>query len=171
MFHRIVVPLDGSELAERALDRAAELARMANVPVHLVRVVDLGRIGGGGSIVWGLTPWALQRALEEEQQASRDYLEQVSQGLTKQGVQAYSDVLHGNTPDEIVAAVTADDLVVMSTHGRGGLPRWFLGSVAESVVRRAAGPVMLIRALPTEEAEAPVGSGATALVGAEVFAS
>jgi nucleotide-binding universal stress UspA family protein len=155
VFTRIVVPLDGSELAERAIDQAAELARLTNVPIHLVRVVDLGRIGGGGSIVWGLTPWALQRALEEEQHASRDYLERMSRGLGDKGVVASSDVLHGNTADEIVAATTADDLVVMSTHGRGGLPRWFLGSVAESVARRAAGPVMLIRAHPDEIVLAP----------------
>jgi nucleotide-binding universal stress UspA family protein len=150
MFHRIVVPLDGSALAERAIDQATDLARMAGVPVHLVRVVDLGRIAGGGAIVWGLTPWALQRALEEEQRGARDYLERTSRGLADKGVKASVEVLHGNTPDEIVAATTADDLVVMSTHGRDGLHRWFLGSVAESVARHAPGPVMLVRSIPAE---------------------
>ncbi len=165
MFHRIVVPLDGSELAERALEWATELARVATVPIHLVRVIDLGRIDGGGSLVWGLSPWALDRALDEEQQAALDSLERTRQRLKDQGVQAFAEVRHGSAPDEIVASITEDDLVVMSTHARGGLPRWFLGSVAESVARHAPGPVMLIRTLPAEKAETAVGSEESARVG------
>ncbi len=165
MFHRIVVPLDGSALAERALEWATDLARVANVPIHLVRVIDLGRIDGGASLVWGLSPWALERALDEEQRAALDSLERTRQRLKDQGVQAFAEVRHGRAPDEIVASVTEDDLVVMSTHGRGGLPRWFLGSVAESVARHAPGPVMLIRALPAEKAETAVGSEESARVG------
>jgi nucleotide-binding universal stress UspA family protein len=155
MFQRIVVPLDGSELSEQALDRATEMARMANVPIHLVRVIDLGRVDGGGSLAWGLSPWALQRALDEEHQASLSYLERARRGLEDRGLEVTADARHGNTPDEILASVTEDDLIVMSTHGRSGVSRWFLGSVAESVVRRAPVPVMLVRALPAENVGSP----------------
>ena len=85
MFHRIVVPLDGSALAERALEWATDLARVANVPIHLVRVIDLGRIDGGASLVWGLSPWALERALDEEQRAACEYLERTRQRLKDPG--------------------------------------------------------------------------------------
>lgn len=170
MFHRIVVPLDGSKLAERALERATELARAVNVPIHLVRVIDLGRIDGKGSLVWGLSPWALQRALDEEQQDSLAYLERTSQRLKDRGVAVFAEVRHGNAPDEIVATAMEDDLIVMSTHGRGGLARWFLGSVAESVARQASGPVMLIRVLPALKAESPVGREVPARVGEVVLA-
>lgn len=165
MFHRIVVPLDGSELAELALERATELARLANLPMHLVRVIDLGRVDGGGSLAWGLSPWALQRALDEEHQASVAYLERTGQELKDRGLQVSTEARHGNTPDEIVASTTADDLVVMSTHGRGGVSRWFMGSVAESVVRHALGPVMLIRAQPDEIPLTPAMSEAKVRVG------
>ncbi len=171
MFHRIVVPLDGSELAERALDRATELARLTNAPIHLVRVIDLGRIDGRGSLVWGLSPWALQRALDEEQQVSLDYLERTSKRLKDQGVETFAEVRHGSTPDEIVAATEPGDVIVMSTHGRGGLARWFLGSVAESVVRHALGPVMLIRAQPDEIEVAPAMTEVPVRVGEAAFAS
>lgn len=148
MFHRIVVPLDGSELAERALEQAKELARLANVPVHLLRVVDLGRLAGRGSVVWGLTPWALQRALEEEQRGANEYLDRMSLLLKNQGVETTTEVRHGNSPDEIVDVAGDGDLVVMSTHGRSGVPRWYFGSVAEAVARHAPGPVMLIHSHP-----------------------
>jgi nucleotide-binding universal stress UspA family protein len=124
MFHRIVVSLDGSELAERALEWATELARAANVLIHLIRVIDLGMIDGGGLLVWGLSPWALDRALDEEQKAALDSLERTRQRLKDQGAQAFAEMRHGRAPDEIVASITEDDLVVMSTHARGGLPRY-----------------------------------------------
>jgi nucleotide-binding universal stress UspA family protein len=54
-------------------------------------------------------------------------------------------LLNGNPSSEIVAATQPSDLIVMCTHGRGGLARWFLGSVAEDIVRRATVPVMLVR--------------------------
>jgi nucleotide-binding universal stress UspA family protein len=61
-------------------------------------------------------------------------------------------VRHGITAHEVVAMAQSGDLIVMSTHGRGGLARWFLGSVAEDVVRRAPVPVLMIRVAP-ERAE------------------
>ena len=148
MFHRIVVPLDGSELAEQALEHAKELARLASVPVHLLRVVDLGRLAGRGSVVWGLTPWALQTALDDEQRGAKEYLDRMSLLLRNQGVETSTEVRHGNSPDEILDVAGDGDLVVMSTHGRSGVPRWYFGSVAEAVARHAAGPVMLIHSLP-----------------------
>ena len=148
MFHRIVVPLDGSELAERALEQAKELAQLASVPMHLLRVVDLGRLTSGGTLGWGLTPWALQRALEEEQRGASEYLDRMSLLLRNRGVETSTEVRHGNTSDEIVDVAGDGDLVVMSTHGRSGVSRWYFGSVAEAVARHAPGPVMLIHSHP-----------------------
>lgn len=167
MFHRIVVPLDGSELAEQALDLATELGRATNASIRLVRVVDLGRLDMGGSLVIGMSTWGLQRALDNEQGRAKDYLERLRRSLTKRGVDATAEVRHGHTPEEIVAATDEGDLIVMSTHGRGGVPRWFLGSVAEEVARHAAGPVMLVRAIPAkQEGEALYAQVAPLLVDA-----
>lgn len=152
MFNRIVVPLDGSELAEGVLDQVAELARLADVSVHLVRVVDLGRLEGDGSLVWGISPWTVERTLAEEGQAAREYLDRIVTKLKDRGVATSAEVRDGNTPDEILAVAGKEGLIVMSTHGRSGVPRWYFGSVAEAVARHALGPVMLIRTQPDEEA-------------------
>ena len=149
MFKRIVVPLDGSELAERALPRATELARLADVPLHVVRVVDLGKLAGSGSLTFGVAPRALQRTLDDEEHSAREYVERTRRDLKRAGSVVTSELRYGVAAREIVAATQPGDLIVMATHGRGGVTRWFLGRVAEEVVRRAAGPVMLVRATAT----------------------
>lgn len=147
MFDRIVVPLDGSELAERALAEARDIARAPSIPVHVVRVVDLGRLDGRGSLTFGVSPWALQQALEVEELGARAYVDRVCSDLSEDGLPATGEVRRGEAAHEIVAATGTGDLVVMATHGRSGLARWYMGSVAEAVARHATGPVMLIPGL------------------------
>lgn len=149
MFSRILVPLDGSDLAARALTPAEELARKVEAPLHLVRVLDtsyLARLVGYPVYGAAIEMTALQQALEDERVEAEAYLKVAKQDLVDRGFEVTTELLNGSPTREIIAATRPGDLVIMSTHGRGGLSRWFLGSVAEDVVRRSPVPVMLIRA-------------------------
>jgi nucleotide-binding universal stress UspA family protein len=150
MFRRIVVPLDGSELAERGLAQAEDLARVADVPIRIVRVVDVGKLATHSPLGFGVAPTALQLALDDEERFAREYLERVVQEVIARGVDASSEMRFGVAEREIVALTQSDDLIVMATHGRGGVSRWFMGSVAEEIARRSPVPVMLVRSIPVE---------------------
>lgn len=123
---RIVVPLDGSALAERALPIAASLASILGVPVRLLRVVDPGAPESAGQV--------------EAQQA----LDAQAQTLSDDGLEASAVILTGPPAQALLGALAPTDLVVMTTRGRGGLSRWLLGSVADRIVREAPAPVLLV---------------------------
>ncbi len=147
MYARILVPLDGSKLAERALPAAEELARLLQAPLHFIRVIDpaqwdLRAYGGHEPVT---TQGVSSSLLTEESFAADAYLERMTRRTRVQGVGAIGEVRYGNAAREIVAMAQPGDLIVMSTHGRGGLARWFLGSVAEAIVRRSPVPVLLVR--------------------------
>jgi nucleotide-binding universal stress UspA family protein len=142
MYQRVVVPLDGSELAERALPHAEELARLTGAPLHLVRVIDLTRSPAYGA--FGMYAGADAMAAVEKEM-DQGYLDQVAQGLSSRGVQATVEILRGPTARTLLGLARPGDVIVMATHGRTGPTRWFLGSVAEEVVRHAPVPVLLVR--------------------------
>ena len=149
MFERIVVALDGSEVSEQSLPAATELARRLGAPLHLVRVADPTWFRFGATEA-ALEYAALGGALAEEEQEAGNYLEQVRARLAERGLTATTEVRRGFAAQELVALARPEDLLVMASHGRGGPARWLLGSVAEDVTRRAAGPVLLIRATDPE---------------------
>jgi nucleotide-binding universal stress UspA family protein len=145
MFERIVVPLDGSATARQALPQAEELAREQEATILLVHVIDLNHLDHYGlETVLGLPSLADQ--LAHARDAATGDLERTATALRERGASADIDVRVGNPVREIVAATSPSDLLVMSTHGRGGPLRWVLGSVAEGVIRHAPVPVMVIRA-------------------------
>lgn len=146
LYKRIVVPLDGSPLAEEALDQATELARRLDIPIHLVRVVDTYRTQAVPAAGMALDYSLLAELAEEEMEDARAYMKEQTDKLTAAGLSATGDVLHGPIAQQIVDAANDDDVIVMSSHGRTGIKRWFLGSVAEEVMRRADCPVLLHRA-------------------------
>lgn len=151
MFKRVVVPLDGSDVAEEALALATNLARHLNVPIHLIRIVDTYRAQSIPTTTMALDYSMLSELAEEEIEDARVYLEGRVNSLTEQGLQVTGDVLHGPIARQIVAAAGADDVIVMSSHGRTGIKRWFLGSVAEEVMRRANCPILLNRVQGDDE--------------------
>jgi nucleotide-binding universal stress UspA family protein/predicted transcriptional regulator len=138
---RLVVPLDGSSLAEAALPLAGELAARAGAAVTLVQVVPW--LTGGTTPVAGFPELA-----QAEQAAAREaeaYLAEVS-GRLPSGLRADTLVLRGPPASSLIHFLLQHqaDLVVMTTHGRGGLRRLVLGSVADRLVR-AGVPTLLIR--------------------------
>jgi nucleotide-binding universal stress UspA family protein len=159
MFTRLIVPLDGSDLAERALPQAQELARLTGAPLHLVRVIDLGRLERYGSYGLALEYGAVEKIVEEEEESARAYMQSVVERLKAEDVAVTSEIRRGLAGRELIAVAEPSDLIVMASHGRGGIARWFLGSVAEEVTRRSRAPVLLVRALaPADHASAPGGS-------------
>lgn len=125
MIRTVLVPLDGSELAEAALPYGRRLAEAFAAKLHLIRVVDID-------------------APADVAAAARDYLAKIAEGL---GQPAEIVVRYGDPAAEIIdLALELDDpAIVMTTHGRSGLGRWLYGSVADRVVRTAGIPVLLIR--------------------------
>lgn len=150
MYQRIVVPLDGSDLAEQALPHAEELARLTGAPLHLVRVVDVARLERAGLYGLAIEYSAFALILEDERTAAREYLKAIGQTLLDRGATVTTEQREGLVARELLTLMRPGDLLVMASHGRGGLARWFLGSVAEEVVRRATVPVLLIRSRPSE---------------------
>jgi nucleotide-binding universal stress UspA family protein len=138
MFSKILVPLDGSELAQGILCQVEELAKMAGAEVHLLYVVHLHQF-----------PGALDFNELEEQAVERaqKYLAEMAAALQKQSIQASAHVRVGHPAEEILDhAKRFCDLVVMTTHGYGGIRRWAMGSVADQVMRRCVKPMLLFRA-------------------------
>jgi nucleotide-binding universal stress UspA family protein len=141
---RIVVPLDGSELAEQAVPLARELAETLGVPVLLARALDSERVLEamhlGGSPAGMYIP-----SVESLRSAAEEYLERQAQELRNASIVVSTVVLDGPPAVELTGAVAPGDVLVMTSHGRGGIGRWLLGSVAEKLVRAAPAPVLLVR--------------------------
>lgn len=148
MYRHILVPLDGSELAEVALPHAIAVAKPSNARVTLLQVVPstTARTGlGEAGVFLDAEFW---RKLDESRVAeARAYLERVAERLTADGLQVDIVLRKGEPADTVidVAKELEADLIVMATHGRTGLGRWVLGSVADRVVRASHLPVLLIR--------------------------
>jgi len=142
----IAVPLDGSELAEQALAPAITLARKADLGLILLRVLSPET----GFYLQDPSFAGAWRDIAEDTQAnSEEYLQAVIARVRDQGVaSAQSKLLHGPPAESIVDFVqkTPGCMIAMTTHGRSGIGRWVLGSVAERVARYSPRPVLLLRA-------------------------
>ena len=143
----ILVPLDGSGLAEKALPHAVALARANSGGITLLRVVPpIASIAPlGGAITQSPALWDAWAA---EPQIAHKYLYAVADKLPAAGLVVQTKVLQGDPAGEIVAYAERNSsvsLVVMSTHGRSGLGRWIMGSVAEKVLHASAVPIVVVR--------------------------
>lgn len=145
MFHRILVPLDGSHRAEQALPVAAQLARMTGGCVILLRVctttVDLA---------WSAmeaTLSSLEERVEAERAEATRYLDHVAASDVLDGIAIVSTVAEG-VPAQCILNEAKDriaDIIVMCSHGDTGLKRWLLGSVAQKIARHSPVPVLVLR--------------------------
>ena len=158
VYERIVVPLDGSTLAEQSIAHAETVARATGAPLHLVRVVDTPPLTRVGTVGLGVEQAALAAALRRivaEEAAAAEYLAAIRERLVARGLVTTTAIVTGEVVPELLDAIQPRDLLVMTTHGRTGLARWFLGSVAEAVIRRSPVPILLVRSIaaPAEAAE------------------
>lgn len=142
----VIVPLDGSPLAEKALPHAMVLAKTMDLEVVLLRAYTMTQIISTYDDY--IPDWNKLEAVSKGE-AIR-YLDQKVRELKQNGLSHISPlVLEGEAAEQIIdlAKGTANSLVVMCSHGRSGVGRWVVGSVTERVTRHSAGPVLIIRAL------------------------
>ena len=141
MYKKILVPLDGSELAMKALGPAENLARISEI--ILFQVVPFMPIYGSPELV---TPLIID---ERQKESAERYLTKLAEDLNQKGIKAKAIVKTGHQiAIEIIdfAKENQVDLIVMCTHGRSGITRWVLGSVTLKVLTRAETPILLLRA-------------------------
>ncbi len=149
MLKRILVPLDGSECAERALTLAAQLARGSDGELLIVRVVSLPpmRLAPYGE------PAQIALALiAQARQDAEDYLEKVAQRPLLQGIPVQARTIEGHVTTDILNTARDEhcDIIVISTHGYSGFNRWRLGRVAAHVARHAPVPALIVPARDVE---------------------
>ncbi len=148
MYRKILVPLDGSELAEKVLPHAEALARCMGAEIILLRVPVYAYEGAAVTATpYRRAPLPLLDEREEALKEATNYLNKVKFNLAMKGVHTSVFVKEGLTGEMIIqfAREQGVDLIAMSTHGRTGLGRVVFGSVAEQVLRGAGKPVLLIR--------------------------
>jgi nucleotide-binding universal stress UspA family protein len=152
---RIVVPLDGSEIAARALPIAGELSKQLAAPVHVVRAVDAALALPMASGVFGAGPVVdaevTDQIWEEAEAEARSTVTAAVSQLQAAGVDASGEIVNGSPFFAISDEIEPGDLLVLTSHGWGGVRRWLLGSVAEKLVREANAPVMLVPAVERRE--------------------
>jgi nucleotide-binding universal stress UspA family protein len=142
MYKKILVPLDGSELAKTALGQAEKLAKAFDAEIILFQVVPFMPIYGSPELV---TPLIVD---EKQREAAEKYLANLREELEKRGLRVAATVRTGQqVAVEIIdfAKEAGVDLIIMCTHGRSGISRWVMGSVALKVLTRAETPILLIR--------------------------
>lgn len=141
MYKRILLPLDGSVLAEQALPHAIVQAERCQAELVLLKVLEPLQIHG---LVRPSIDWVKKQTTT----LAHEYLERVAAKVKEDGIPVQVVVIEGHTPVEIVRFAEASevDLIVMCTRGHSGFSRWLLGSVADRVVRGASVPVLLVRA-------------------------
>ena len=144
MYSKVIAPLDGSELAERALPYAQLVARGLSIPIELVEAFDVlpPAVHNQGSM------YALDTMLDEARRRSEHYIAGVAEALRTAGYAVSSATLPGAPHQAIADRANADPnaLIVMCTHGRGGVTRWALGSVADKVLHIVPNPMLIVRA-------------------------
>jgi nucleotide-binding universal stress UspA family protein len=143
---RLVVPLDGSKVAEAALPLAEELARTAALPIVLLRVVDVVGIAFPTDRSGAVTV-DYARLLDVLQEDAEHYLGQLATDLRARGLIAETAVSIATPAEAIAAQVNGHpgSLLVLSTHGRTGWRAIVLGSMARRIIQLAAGPVLVVR--------------------------
>jgi len=153
MFTRILVPLDGSAIAEKALPHARALGRTLEIPITLITVVET-------AAHFSTKKAYLDTLIEGGVRNSEEYLKKISKTFSGAAVQYR--VEKGRAEDAIIINAAPDNgtLITMATHGRSGLHRWLLGSITEKVVRGANNAVLVVRANEetSSEGEAAPGS-------------
>ena len=144
MFDKILVPLDGSELAEKALAYARELAAKFDAELILMQVLHPAAIRAD----FGETRCFTPELFYEMKAKITTYLSLHQEQLQQRRIRTRIEVLSGNPVAEMIIEMARDeniDLIVMSTHGYSGSDHWLYGSVASKILEKAPCPVFLVR--------------------------
>lgn len=152
MFKQILVPLDGSPLSEFALTAAKALAAKFDGEITLLRATSTPIfLGEPDSFSYAELMNEIRQQNLREIEA---YLKGIKGSLRQEGYKVHTQLVENSAPANAILATAEGqpiDVIVMSTHGRGGVSRWVYGSVADKVLRHSSVPVLLIRPQPTLE--------------------
>ena len=154
MYKKVLIPLDGSKTAEKVLPYARYLAGRFKIPIELLAVIDIAEMAAHMSAEKARF---LDIMVEDAVGASENYLRQVV-GIFN-GLTVKCTIERGRAEEAIIekAAVDKNILIAMATHGRSGLDRFLLGSVAEKVLRGSANPMLVVRATERDKAKREAG--------------
>ena len=146
LISNLILPLDGSHLAEKIFPHVVYLANRLKLEVVLIRTYTLPTTGY--FMPTGVSPPAIGVIGAKIKEEITSYLQAKVEQLQAEGIEKASFLaVEGNGPEEIIdlAQRTSDNIVAMSTHGRSGMGRWVLGSVTDRVVCYCGDPVLVIR--------------------------
>lgn len=146
MYSRILVAIDGSPGAAHAIQHAVGLAKGLSASLRIIHVVDIGLLPSGPELSIDI-----DTLLDARYTAAEKILAAARDSVQAPGLEVETRLLDTASPVQHVAAAIAEaaaswpaDLLVLGTHGRRGVERWLLGSVAEGVARRSTVPVLLV---------------------------
>lgn len=141
MYKKILVPLDGSPLAEAVLPHAEALAKSEHAEIVILRIPNVPT-----SEFLARDPMIAELIYKDLKKESEDYVHNKVAELKRDNIQVTGITKDGPVPETIldVADETHADMIAMSTHGRTGVSRWLMGSVADKIIHHAHIPVMLI---------------------------
>lgn len=154
MFKRLLVPLDGFRFASRALRYAAEVAQRFSAKVILIQVIEAATpsvaAAGPDTVSPAMSQIAVQAALEADKRKAaraKRYLSDKVRAIRSRHIESSYQVLIGDPAHSIMEFSEKEniDLVVMTTHGRSGLKRAIMGSIADVVIRESGKPVLVVR--------------------------
>ena len=153
MYRRILVPVDDSVLARRALNEACRLVQNQEAVMKVVHIVDMAQMAWGGTEFLDVAEW--QTSMKE---AGEKLLGDIKTYLGDKHVDAEISLVEGcglSVGDEIlsIAQEWYADLIIMGTHGRSGLMHVLMGSVAEAVLHKTVVPMLLVRTHDSDSAE------------------
>lgn len=149
MIHHILVPLDGSELAECVLPHLTAIAPVTGARVTLINVLERTPSRNGNASLIDPLGWYMQK------QESQSYLDRIAQKLQKSDLQVEQAILEGNPAEALIefARNNAVDLLVLSTHGRTGISEWNVSSVVQKILLRSYKSILLVRAYTSRPAD------------------
>lgn len=145
MYERILVATDGSPPAQAAIERAVDLGGELGATLHGVSVVD--------TMAYGIADVRSEVAIDALEENAASHVEEVTSAAEAAGLDSETAVLHGDPADAIAGYAEDEgiDLIVVGTHGRRGVSRFLLGSVAERVARTAPTSVLIVRSEAVED--------------------
>ena len=148
MYHKILVPLDGSKRAEKILPHVEELAKRYKAKVILLQVVEYKAI----TTTEGAYITLSDQEFDQAKNQAETYLEEIQGEFRGKNIESQTHVINGPVVEGIIsiAAQEGVDLIALASHGRGGVSRVFYGSVAAGLVHRVDRPLLIIRSRETE---------------------
>jgi len=150
MYRKIMVPLDGSQLAEIVLPHVEVIAQAnKSAEIMLVQAVEPIAIPYGREMAQLISMEQVKKFEAHNEVQAKSYLTEVSAQLSKTGINVKTYITYGKAAEALAdfAAKNNVDLVIIATHGRSGVSRWVLGSVADRLLHSISTPTLVIRAL------------------------